>query len=320
MGAYGTTKAKLKGSACIGDLKNYKNINELQPLDKMDIVESPNEQDAFFITTSRRITTNQTRRVCNGNNKVPKCAANDASACKEELYSPNSQGLFTGECGDNDRCQMYSWCPLENDKEFDIINNIGEFTVFVKIDISFEQFGLHRENEYDIKGNGRPVFGYNLWTINDILSNATNGKVTSYKQIAKTGAVIVISSVWDCNCDEPESECSPEYEMRRIDDVPNIISSVGYHVVNVAYNPTQQYRVLRELFGIRVIFTVEGRAGKFHWVALLTTFGAGMAYLGIAVWVCDQIMENCLPDSEFYTKNRARDIPADILSSHSIKI
>ena len=52
-----------------------------------------------------------------------------------------------------------------------------------------------------LKGTRRPVLGYNLFKIDDILSNATKGKVTSYKQIAKTGAVILISSVWNCNLD-----------------------------------------------------------------------------------------------------------------------
>ena len=95
---------------------------------------------------------------------------------------------------------------MENKSNVEIINNIGRFTVFVRIDASFEEFDVYRENQYDTKGTGKPVLGYNLFTIDGILSTATDGKVTSHKQIAKTGVVILISSVWNCNLDRGENE------------------------------------------------------------------------------------------------------------------
>ena len=54
---------------------------------------------------------------------------------------------------------MYSWCPLENDTNFEVIHNIGAFTVFIKIDVSFNEFGVARGNTYDIDGTHDPVFG-----------------------------------------------------------------------------------------------------------------------------------------------------------------
>ena len=134
----GTTSAKVKGSACIGDLKNYKDIKELLPLDIMDVRVPANEEGALFMlifytiffiyilsniaqlsTTARTITKNQTRKFCNGNHRVPICTTDDTSACEQKLFSWDSQGLFTGECGDNGRCQMVRYIQfyvLINDK------------------------------------------------------------------------------------------------------------------------------------------------------------------------------------------------------------
>ena len=93
--------------------------------------------------------------------------------------------------------------------------------------------------------------------------------------------------------------------MKRSDDTPNTVS-VGYNFRTVDYNPTQEYRVLKKLYGIRVIFIVDGRAGKFDWVVLSVTLGAGLAYLGIASVVSDIILENFLKESKTYVANKER--------------
>ena len=87
---------------------------------------------------SRAITPNQTRQLdCEGNGDVPECTAENTTVCNQQLYSPESQGIFTGNCAANGRCEMYSWCPLENDSNPDIVNGVGAFTAFVKVDIKF---------------------------------------------------------------------------------------------------------------------------------------------------------------------------------------
>jgi len=35
--------------------------------------------------------------------------------CPEGEYNTNSQGILTGTCGQNEICQVSSWCPLEDD-------------------------------------------------------------------------------------------------------------------------------------------------------------------------------------------------------------
>ena len=104
----GTTSIKLKGSASIGDENGP--IENLIPLDAMDLVQPPMEENAFFITTARTITPNQTRELnCLGNEDVPTCNSTDTSNCNDGLYNADSQGIYTGNCGNNGRCEMYSW-------------------------------------------------------------------------------------------------------------------------------------------------------------------------------------------------------------------
>ncbi len=69
-----------------------------------------------------------------------------------EFYSWNSQGIYTGECGTNNHCELYAWCPVEDDSNIDIVNNIGEFTVFVMIDAQFDRWNVSLSNTKDING------------------------------------------------------------------------------------------------------------------------------------------------------------------------
>ena len=62
---------------------------------------------------------------------VCQCTASNATRCNQDLYSAKSQGLFTGNCSANGRCQMYSWCPPENDVDPDPVNGVGAFTAYV---------------------------------------------------------------------------------------------------------------------------------------------------------------------------------------------
>ena len=102
-----------------------------------------------FVVTARSITPNQQRQFdCPGNEDVPFCTFEDTSNCTQygTAYDPESQGLFTGNCSTNGRCQVFGWCPLEDDTNPELISGVGAFTAFVKIDINFEEFGVSRSN------------------------------------------------------------------------------------------------------------------------------------------------------------------------------
>ena len=108
--------------------------------------------------------------------------------------------------------------------------------------------------------------------------------------------------------------------MRRIDNTPNTIS-IGYNFRNVDYDPTQTHRVLKKLTGLRFVFIVEGRAGKFDWLQLSITLGAGLGYIGIASIVTDIVLENFLPESSLYLEHKEKPIRhkgKDVLSKATV--
>eukprot|EP01083_Nonionella_stella_P125466 379507_1 len=304
----GTTSVKLKGSGSIGDVNGP--IANLRPLDAMDLVQPSMEENAFFVITAMALTPNQTRKLnCPGNADSPECTPQDTTACNQVLHDPKSNGLFTGNCAPNGRCEMYSWCPLENDVNPFLVNNVGAFTAFVKIDINFEAFNVARTNIYDTYGP-YPTFGYNLFSVDDMLSDATNGAMTSYKNVSRRGAIILVSSIWNCDLDKDVNECNPSYKFKRIDGEEGTISS-GYNYRTVTYDTSERSRYLRKYYGIRFIFITDGTARQFNIAVLTVTLGAGLAYLGFAAIVADIVLERFLPESKHYQQAKNRQIQHD---------
>ena len=169
----GTTTMKWKGTGSIGDESGP--VSALLPLDKMDLGPLPKEANAFFVATARVITPNQTRQMdCAGNEDVPECTPDDASKCRKNLYNWKNQGVYTGECGRNGRCLMHAWCPLEDDSNVQTIHGVGAFSTFVKVHVEFPKFGVRRHNVYDRDGSGDPIWGYNLFSFDEMVLSAPN--------------------------------------------------------------------------------------------------------------------------------------------------
>ena len=96
---------------------------------------------------------------------------------------------------------MYGWCPLEDDSIVDILNNVDRFTVFIKNDIRFPFFGIKRTNALDFEKTGQLTFGKNLFYVDDIIKDATDGK-SDTSTVASRGIVIVADIDWQCNLDK----------------------------------------------------------------------------------------------------------------------
>jgi len=291
----GTTTTKVKGSGSIG------NASTLMALDSMDLVIPATEVGALFLTTAITSTPNQAQSVCDGNDDAAVCTSGDSTNCTAEYFSSKSLGLYTGDCGSNGRCELFTWCPLEDDSIYEIVQNVGNFTIFVEVDVSFDQFNVQRTNTYDVLGNGRPLDGYNLFTLNEMLQMATGGAISDYTEVASTGAILLVSSVWNCDLDKNIDQCNPEYGIERIDGVEGTISS-GFNFRSVTYDVTKTHRLLEKYHGVRIIFICEGVAGKFDLAALSVTLGAGLAYLGIAKLITDYILEYLMPQKDTYAE------------------
>ena len=214
------------------------------------------------MTTSMIITPNQQRDTCPGNKDIVACS-NTSNPCPQlkGVYDPLSQGIYTGNCCSDtlkkyncssivynttnsswpyqaaDYCEVMAWCPTEIDSTSVAkhVENIGAFTAFVKVDIAFSQFKVTRTNTLDRGGNGLPVDGYNLFSLNEIIGNATNGAITTVNEdIQKYGAIILMESQWNCNLDNNQDDCNPDWKFFRIDSEPDSISAgFNYRAVDV---------------------------------------------------------------------------------------
>ena len=107
--------------------------------------------------------------------------------------------------------------------------------------------------------------------------------------------------------DNDENDCNPEFEFIRIDGADGTIST-GYNFRTVTYDVTGTQRYLRKYYGLRFIFVTEGIAGQFDFAAMTVTFGAGLAYLGIAAVIADIVLERFLPESDNYVKQKHKDL------------
>ena len=114
------------------------------------------------------------------------------------------------------------------------------------MNIRFAAFDVSRTNTLDNNGNGAPIYGYNLFSVDQILRDATDNDVTSYEKIAEKGAIILMTSQWNCNLDKGESQCNPSWHYNRLDNENTTISG-GYNfrtVTQFSYPTKNMYSII----------------------------------------------------------------------------
>ena len=62
------------------------------------------------------------------------------------------------------------------------------------------------------------------------------------------------------------------------------------------------YRTLIKAYGLRFIIVVTGKAGRFDFIPLLLTVGAGIGLLAIPTLIADFILLNLTKKRKFYQK------------------
>lgn len=67
------------------------------------------------------------------------------------------------------------------------------------------------------------------------------------------------------------------------------------------------YRTLYKAYGLRIIITVTGRAGKFSILPLMITVGAGFGLMGLSVLIADCILLNFTHKRKLFQKLKAID-------------
>lgn len=214
------------------------------------------------------------------------------------------------------------WCPVEDDRQKPtVIQDIANFTIFLKNFIEFPTFNVKHKNMgdnlkscvYDPLTNTEcPIFrlGY-------ILSEAEKN-ITERELMLLYGAVIRVKLDWDCNLDRNIKSCKPIYSFARLDTpFHEETFSIGFNFRFASHwkSKSAYRRSLRKAYGLRFIISVSGKAGKFDFITLTLNTGSLVGIFGLASFVCDYILLNLSKKAAVYREQvfqRFRSRPASM--------
>ncbi|KAL3314668.1 purinergic receptor P2X, ligand-gated ion channel, partial [Cichlidogyrus casuarinus] len=187
------------------------------------------------------------------------------------------------------------------------LKNISDYTVLIKNDIEFKEFLVRKRN-------------IQPWATQKFISSCTYNKdhpeyrycpifklSTIFKEAEVSddlfthGGVIGIFIKWDCNLDWHERYCNPVYSFERLDLNTTVVGSgFNFRFANYYTAKGVESRDLIKAVGIRFLFFVDGKAGKFHILPLTMNIGSSLALLGLAPFLCDLIVLNLLGSRQVY--------------------
>lgn len=311
------------GKNMTNSLKNNLVLNEdgdqIRIFDTADYIIPPAEYNSIFVMTNF-VETQQTHGLCDENYLKNDCLCKTDNDCVNRVEPTNSwNGIPTGKCVTSSInssvtvCQIASWCPVENEIKDgrNLIQNVGNYTIFIKNDVKFELFNKRERNllenitnEYIASCTYEPIRDpfCPVFTIEEIMKLAESDPEERDKMF-QSGGLIRIRIDWNCNYDYFSHACLPRYKFDRF-DVPykDNSSASGYNfrfADKYEINGTM-YRELTKAYGLRFIIIVTGQAGKFNFLPLLLTLGSGLGLLSLATVAADLVMLNLLRRREFY--------------------
>nr|CDS27370.1 p2X purinoceptor 4 [Hymenolepis microstoma] len=302
--------------------------------DAAEIVNPPLENNAFFIMTHSIVTPMQKPSRC------PTLRGNKKSQCRRDTDCGSVQlsiaesGVRTGKCIDYINgvgvCEIYGWCPVENDeividydlnKRFEMISN---YTVYIKNDIEFPNFGVKRKNR-DAWTSDKPLGSCRYNPSHPVDKYCPIFKFsTIFKEVGLTpkaltrGGVIGILIDWECDLDLGANHCNPKYRFTNLD-----VESDGNSGFNFRYALRYRengtiYRDLVKTFGFRFSIFVHGRAGRFSIIPLLLNLGSGLALLSIAPTICDIIILNIVGKKGIYKEAKFEVLTRDEVQQRAL--
>lgn len=107
------------------------------------------------------------------------------------------------------------------------------------------------------------------------------------------GGVIRVKIDWNCDLDRRITRCKPKYSFARLDTrFREETFSVGFNFRFANHwKQDQMYaRSLIKAYGLRLIISVSGKAGKFDFITLTLNTGSLVGIFGLATFVCDLIL------------------------------
>ncbi|OXA44474.1 P2X purinoceptor 4 [Folsomia candida] len=267
--------------------------------DNSDLILGNNAQDGGFIAvTNLIITPNQTRGFCVETNATVKCKSRYDCKAGETIPGTNS-GALTGKCIAG-RCQLSAWCPLEENKlpladERPLLEGIQNYTVMLKLSVQFpacneKKFRNILENATTSYLSGCQYNPENdtscpIFRIGDIVK--WSGE--NFSQVAITGGVFRIESIWNCDFDWGMSNCFPTYKFQKIDDSKAVLSP-GLNFRIADYHEENR-RTLTKVFGLKITILVSGDGNQFELLHFILSFGATIGIFSVGALICDTLLE-----------------------------
>lgn len=118
------------------------------------------------------------------------------------------------------------------------------------------------------------------------------------------GGVIQISINWKCNFDTNRL-CTPVYSFHRFDLPAYVVSAASgfnFRFADKFEINSTMYRMVVKAYGLRFIITVDGSAGKFSFVPLMLSIGAGLGLLSLATIAADIVLVYCTKNRQTYQR------------------
>jgi P2X purinoceptor 4 len=284
----GTVVPKVKGTAS--------SLRTNLIYDNNDLIIPPTEENALFVTTNL-VATNQSRGECQGDDKAQELCSKGCTSAPRYTFN----GYKTGACycPTCTFCRIKAWCPLEDDapRFYNVMQGTEDWSVFVKVNAEFPEFNVKRQNA----AHGL-VKGKNQFTLSELVSLAGS----DWNQVKYEGAILLMRIAYDCDLNKGKEHCEPELHFDRLDPGNGTFSG-GFNVRTVVMHEDGSRQVTKR-FGIRVLFSVSGQAGRFSIVVLTTTMGAGLALLGVSTLICDFLLSYVLPNKHKYNAEKFEEV------------
>ena len=294
----------VKGIGFYGD-------NQSKTIDSADFIVPPQENNAVFIMTNFLRTDQQRTRCADGIDVKDAFCSNQSQCTATRKYPYKINGRWTGDCRfPEGRCEIEGWCPVEYDLDIpEPVFGVSDYTIIVHNFIEFTRFGISRKNvlddsEYFRTCHYHPVTdrlcpAIRLGDLLDLVESDDDER----KKMLIYGAVVRIKIDWMCNLDLGEDECRPDYSFGRLDSRSRDEQfSFGFNFRYASHWKVDNasHRTLTKAYGLRLIVTVNGDAGRFDLFVLTLNIGSMIGVLGLATVICDILALHFSKKSYYY--------------------
>ncbi|NXM84369.1 P2RX6 protein, partial [Oenanthe oenanthe] len=282
--------------------------------DAADLTWPPQGENVVFLVTHFTATVQQVQGTCPESPSVLDGMCTEDADCPVGSPVVHGNGIRTGKClmlnATHSTCEIYGWCPVENDTlpRKPLLAEAENFTVFIKNTVHFTKFNVSKCNTlqtsdpsyfksctYDpVSHPFCPVFR---------VRNMVEAAGKNFGDLALLGGSIRVVIEWNCDLDHPAPQCQPQYSFRLQDTMYNFRTASYWRG-----SEQQLCRTLLKLSGIRLQLSVHAQAGKFSIIPTAVSLGTSVAFFGAATMVCDLVLLYLDAKADLYWKEKFEEV------------